>query len=106
MLVDDSFQVPSSQARIAVETALQLRAWINGGQNRNVYEKFFSTLFESLNAFLKDPSRLKKKICGGPFINCKHQLILKHSGTAFFPTVTFYQHITMVCFKGLIKVTF
>ena len=72
-------------ARLAVESALQLRAWIEEGHDRSVYEEFVIALFESLNACFKDSSnslKTKKNTCGDPFIYCKPHLILKHDGIA------------------------
>ena len=50
---------------ISYESALQLSAWIDKGQNRNVHEEFIAALFEGLNACFKDQIhlRLKKKVC-------------------------------------------
>ena len=107
--MDDSFQVPSSQARMAAETALQLRAWIDEGQNKNVYEKFIVALFESLDACFKDPSDSLKtqeeNMQTSANFKAQWHCFLS-TGISIKPTVTFYQHITMVCFKGLIKERF
>ena len=115
VLVDDSFKVPSCQARMAVESALQLRAWIDEGQNRNVYE-FIAALFESLNAYFKDTSnslKTQKESMWRSFYQLQTSADFKaqwhyflSKATTIKPTVTFYQHITMVCLKELIKTRF
>ena len=73
---------------MAVETALQLSAWMDEEQNRSVHQEFIAALFDSLHIIVlkisQIQSKLKRKTCGGLFTNCKCHLSLQHNGTAFF----------------------
>ena len=118
VLTDESFKLPSTHARMALETAVQLKAWMNDEKNdhSHVYGEFIRTLFDSLQGCFDSVSPSLKthkesmwkafhKLQTSPsFVSqWKHFLA---AGTSVEPTPAFYQHITMTCFKELIKVKF
>ena len=113
MIEDDSFQVPSSANKNALETANSLLRWCQENSEEDMLKKFVNTLILHLKScFSKKFSSLKLR--REKMWEAYHQLRTSHmfqqSWVEFIPLAVqrtaepaFYQHITHLIFKVLIE---
>ena len=114
VLTDEAFKLPSTEAKVALETAAQITEWMGDAspENEAIYEKFINCLFSSLLACFSDEPSIKTR--KENMWKAYHQLRISSGFKHFFldsiatapASPTFYQHITDLCFKELVKIKF
>lgn len=117
VLDDETFKLPSVEAKLALETAVNVMKWMDDAQpeNETVFERFINQLFLSLLTCFS--SQLPMKSQKEHMWKTYHQLRISsnfrttwvsflNKVTSATPPPVFYQHITDLCFKELIKIKF
>ena len=120
VLNDEAFKVPSAEAKMALETAVQVMVWMEEAKPdaEVIFEKFINHLSLSLLAcFASSQSSMKTQ--KEKMWKAYHQLRIssdfKTKWVSFLdniitaplsPSPIFFQHVTDLCFKELIRIKY
>ena len=117
VLNEEAFKLPSTEARVALETAIKVTEWMDDAtpQKEVIYENFINQLFLSLLTCFSDKSSLKeqKEHMWKSYHHLRISPNFKSTWHCFLSNITtttpspaFFQHVTDLCFKEFIKIKF
>ena len=117
VLNDEAFKLPSTEARVALETAIKVTEWMDNAtpQKEVIYENFINQLFLSLLTCFSDKLSLKqqKEYMWKSYHHLRILPNFKSTWHCFLNNITtttpcpaFFQYVTDLCFKEFIKIKF